>query len=231
MKRVRKGNDFNKLNTQFKKVVTLDGGYYFCYIFCPHSRPCMPHLLFLLLILLLLPSPAASACYRPAKQMSAAQHGIRRAYTDCLPASVLPCLPKRPLTAPQAIEAPHRSVLAGAPSLPSYTLNRHNEPNKNTPSNAAQHLNWAKARQARTKAQTQIPSRHLPTYLPSSPSLPPSPSLSITATCLQLPQHLKCQIRLNYLTLRRRRRQFMRSSGEILIGIDSPPTPTPTPTL
>lgn len=150
--------------------------------------------------------------------MSAAQHGIRRAYTDSHPA----CLPKRPLTAPQAIEASHRSVLAGAPSLPSYTLNRHNEPNKNTPSNAAQHLNWAKARRARTKAQTQIPSRHLPTYLPSSPSL------SITATCLQLPQHLKCQIRLNYLTLRRRRRQFMRSSGEILIGIDSPPTPTPT---
>lgn len=129
----------------------------------------MPHLLFLLLILLLLPSSADSACYRPAKQMSAAQHGIRRAYTDCLPASVLPCQPKRPLTAPQAIEASHRSVLAGAPSLPSYTLNRHNEPNKNTPSNAAQHLNWAKARRARTKAQTQIPSS---TYLPPSLPLP-----------------------------------------------------------
>lgn len=172
MERVRKGNDFNKLNTQFKKVVAgeratvSDKSSALTPVYASSSVPAPnPAPATLSCSLLLLPSPAATACYRPAKQMSTAQHGIRRAYTDAHPA----CLPKRPLTAPQAIEASHRSVLAGAPSLPSYTLNRHNEPNKNTPSNAAQHLNWAKARRARTKAQTQIPSS---TYLPPSLPLP-----------------------------------------------------------
>lgn len=140
----------------------------------------------------------------PAKQLSQDQHGIRQrrqgegAQSACLPAQTT----SNGTAGHRRVS--HRNVLALLPTT--YTLNRHNEPNKNTPSNAeAEHLNWANAGTG-TDTNPYQAGRQAP------------PTLR-----LQLPQHLKCQIRLNYLTLRRRRRQFMSSSGEILIGIDSPP--------